>query len=228
MFIYYVYAYLRKDGSPYYIGKGHGRRWKHRKNEFFQTPKDKNRIVFLETNLSEIGALALERRMIRWYGRKDNNTGILHNRTDGGEGMSGYIQSAETRAKISIANKGFRYTPEQNAANSARQKGKKRPSPSPETRAKISGALKNRKGKPQSITTRTKRAASHLGKKYGPRSLEARINISNSLKGKKKPQHIIQCPHCNTSGGVANMKRYHFANCKLSIERCDGSSHHIP
>lgn len=52
-------------------------------------PKDTSRIVFLEKNLTEIGAYVLERRYIRWYGSKDNKTGILRNKTDGGEGTSG-------------------------------------------------------------------------------------------------------------------------------------------
>jgi hypothetical protein len=127
---FYTYAYLREDGTPYYIGKGKGRRlYKKGKGEVGK-PTDKSRIIYLKQNITEDEALKHEIYMIAVFGRKDLGTGILRNKTNGGDGVSGYkpdeemcfsistrmkgnqlakghTHSLETREKISKANKGI-------------------------------------------------------------------------------------------------------------------------
>jgi hypothetical protein len=126
--IYYVYAYLREDGTPYYIGKGKNRRaWNHHKTEQFKTPTDVTRITIIKELLTESDAFVLERELILRYGRKDLGTEILQNRTNGGEGPSGVIRTEEQKqlqrkpkppghgAKVSKALTGRKQTEEHKA-----------------------------------------------------------------------------------------------------------------
>ena len=103
---FYTYAYLREDRTPYYIGKGQTQRMYQQGGKPCGAPKDKSRIIKLKQNLTEKEAFKHEIYMIAVFGRKDLGTGILHNRTNGGDGVSGSIKSEETRQKISQSNKG--------------------------------------------------------------------------------------------------------------------------
>ena len=159
---YYVYAYIRskdtataKAGTPYYVGKGKGERALAKHN--IQKPNNKAYIIVLYDNLTELWAFVLERKLISWYGRKDLGSGILHNRTDGGDGSSGrrITMSDTVKQKKSDALKGKPWSAARRAAHrplirtaehcakiAASKIGKPR---SAETRRKLSQALKGRK-----------------------------------------------------------------------------------
>ena len=195
----YVYAYIRENGStPYYIGKGKGRRaWnEHRTVKGgIKTPNDNNRIIVLEQNLTDDEAIALEIELIKRYGRKDLGTGILRNTTDGGEGAAGIIPWNKGKKCPSISQSLLGNTP-WNLGIPMRESTKVK--------------QRNKKlGKKHTAEANAKNSASNKGV---PKTSTHRANIS---AGKKDiPQKQVTCPHCNKVGGISVMKRHHFDRCK--------------
>ena len=90
----YTYLYLRKDGTPYYVGKGRGKR-AFAKTHGVSVPV-RARIV-LQHWASDAEALEMEQWWIRFFGRKDIGTGILRNLTDGGEATPNLTPAAKER-----------------------------------------------------------------------------------------------------------------------------------
>ena len=225
MNIYYVYYYLRsKDsdiapaGTPYYVGKGcNNRAWQTRKNK----PKDYNCIVIIAANLTENEAFELEISEISRLGRVDLGTGILRNRTNGGEGSSGIkvsnttlqkrkekIESWTTDFRKEViekrrkSNTGQKRTLETKTKMRKSQMGKKHTA---ETRCKLSKIKKDfkhteetklkmsesHKGKVFTEAHRQNLSKSRLGKIGRPRSIDTKNKISKARRGEKQSAETI-------------------------------------
>ena len=138
--MFYTYAYLRTDDTPYYIGKGtRYRAWIRNPEDRVKAPKDKSRILILKEFEKEEDAFKHEIYMIAIYGRKSEG-GILINICAGGEGTSapkseehkrkiaesntGVLRSEETKKRMSIAKSGVAKTSAHKQKISATLKGK--------------------------------------------------------------------------------------------------------
>lgn len=203
---FYVYTYMdpRKPGrfsyetisflyEPFYVGKGHNKRYldhlkyseRKRKSYFrdkllkilseFSKEDIENYILILRNNLTEQEAFDLEKQLVEEIGRYNLGVGPLTNLTNGGEGTSGHIVSEERKKQIAKANASRKF--------------------SIETRTKISKALT---GIVRSKETRKKMSNANMGKKLSEqtrqklsgrlRSEEARRRMSEAGIGRKRAE----------------------------------------
>jgi len=193
---FYTYAYLREDGTPYYIGKGTRDRAYRPGGKPCSIPQDKKRIIILKNNLLEEDAFKHEIYIISIFGRKDIGTGILRNRSiGGGNAAEGRVVSEETRKKISQKLKGNIISTETRKKLSQAGMGRIF---SEETRKKISEKSKERKREDWEIE---RLRTLNLGRKT---SEETKKKLSIAGKRLAKP-HKITFKN-NTSIVVQNIR----------------------
>ena len=103
----YVYCYLRKEElTPYYIGVG-TTAYRPFQDHNCALPSYDALIRVMKSGLTWDEAAEWEQFYINRYGRKNNNTGILENLTDGGEGVKGLVVTEEHARKIADANRKY-------------------------------------------------------------------------------------------------------------------------
>lgn len=114
--LWYVYAHIKEDKTPFYIGIGKKLNFKRAfqitgRNNIWRKIQLKHNCIsnILFTNLSHKEACEIEINLIKHFGRLDLGTGTLCNLTDGGEGNLGTTFTVERINKIRIANTGKKH-----------------------------------------------------------------------------------------------------------------------
>jgi len=194
----FTYGEYTFNYEPFYVGKGSANRLnEHLKeinnkflDDFGLTLKQKILIEMIKFDkvdpiilkvkegLNEKEAFNLEILLISLIGRLDKKTGPLTNLTEGGEGISGWLASKETRRKMSNYHKGKHHLEETKKKIRDSNKGKKLTGRilSQETKDKIS---KGNKGKKMSEESKKK-----ISKSNKNPSNKTRQKMSESAKNK--------------------------------------------
>jgi hypothetical protein len=235
----YVYRHIRLDkNEPFYIGIGsddsgeYSRAYaKKERNKYWHhiTRKVKYDVEILLEDLSWEEACNKEIEFIKLYGRKDLGLGQLINMTDGGDGLINpskatknkiaktlvnYNKSMQIDMKIKIyANVSIGVISAYNKLTDEEKIAR---------HSSVSKGWKSRSDndKINYIEVKSIQSKEVWNKRTNEEKDSIFKKISNSLKGKsnmslKNKQHDkIKCSYCDKVGGLNNMKRYHFDNCK--------------
>lgn len=139
------------------------------------------------------------------FGKKIWANLIIENGLDGGSkgqkqhpnsNQTGKKRSEESKQKMRLAKIGKKQTQEHIQKRVNKNKGKKW------TDEQKSNYKKIRVYGPEE---RKKRRINGIGRKHSKETIEKM----------KKPKETTTCPHCHINGSIANMKRWHFDNCKI-------------
>ena len=190
----YVYTLTDpRNGMPFYVGKGVGRRchfhsWEAKNSDKPTYKLNKIRKIQnlgldivvrkVEENVSHEQAKELECFLIA----EMREFGIdLTNATDGGDGRAGYVVSQETRSKLG------------------------RPK-SEADKKRLSEALKGDKHFYYGVPCSDERKAAIIAGTTGVKK-STTINM-------RKPKRKEQCPHCGIMASGGNLAKWHMNNCK--------------
>ena len=144
----------------------------------------------------------------RFMGEKNPMYGLKHSEATKEklrQANLGRIPTAETRAKIGMANR-----------------GKKRPPPTPEASANMSAANTGENnpmyGKQHSDETKQKIRERAVGRKQSPETIAKK---AAAIRGTKRERKI--CPHCDKDVAVNIYAKNHGDNCKYALHNVKNS-----
>ena len=187
MRVYYTYKWLREDGTPYYIGKGKGRRaWTVHKRKNVSHYPPEGRVEIVMDSISEEEALTHEVWLIALYGRKSEG-GLLINLTSGGQGPSNakWSLTDETKSKMKVART-------------------KRPPPSQKTKDKIRDSKTGVSWGSHTEETKNKQKEAALRPEANPpHKKEAQSNAMAETNSKLQP-----CPDCGKMMNAGNLTQH--------------------
>lgn len=179
--MYYIYHLLdpRKNNQPFYVG-------------FAIIHESEDQLVIKQHEVDEIAK----------YGRRDNNTGILTNMTDGGDLLGSRVITEDEKARrlaTRTANNNLAHSDETIAKMKESHKGKTMPGPAwnkgktKDNDASVAKIASSNTGRKASAETKAKLSSMRQGS-------------NNSFYGKKHSQVTLDLMSANSKGKTAGKR----------------------